>query len=459
MRNINIPRNLAIPNPMAYRNLCYSLSTHWSNIQKHFQKYTENQEYKISRIHIRKFENSDAIFKTIYEESYEYADAVDLSEDKQHLFDMNYKNFYIDDYPEPDLLIGKNYIVKADISNFFPSIYTHSIPWALVGKEQSKKEKDNHSIWFNEIDKFTRNLKNEETHGILIGCHASNLISEIILVVIDNVLYNKNYKFLRNIDDYTCYAETHEQAEYFIIDLSLELKKFNLHLNHKKTEILKLPQASTSHWVRKLNAHISIYGNKKLNLNEVKVFLDIGLDLIQENKENAAIINYIVKILAKRKLTNNARNYYIKTLHHLVLIYPYLIGLFDKWLFEPFAVTANEIENIANSIFNLGKDKKLYEAMSFSVYFSIKYKFLINDDLFKTASNSNDCIILLLSYLHDKTHEKPKSEIKKYKELAKDKMDNEMDEYWIFIYEVLSKSDLSDYWKKMKEAKVSFVLF
>ena len=46
---------------------------------------------------------------------------------------MNYSNWKTDGTPEPDLLIGKKYIVKADISTCFPSIYTHSIPWALVG--------------------------------------------------------------------------------------------------------------------------------------------------------------------------------------------------------------------------------------------------------------------------------------------------------------------------------------
>ena len=55
---------------------------------------------------------------------------------------MNYKNWYLDGNPELDLLIQKNeinrYLVKADISTCFPSIYTHSIPWAIVGKQQSK---------------------------------------------------------------------------------------------------------------------------------------------------------------------------------------------------------------------------------------------------------------------------------------------------------------------------------
>ncbi len=51
---------------------------------------------------------------------------------------MNYSNWKTDGTPEPDLLIGKRYLVKADISTCFPSIYTHSIPWALIGKDDAK---------------------------------------------------------------------------------------------------------------------------------------------------------------------------------------------------------------------------------------------------------------------------------------------------------------------------------
>ena len=80
-------------------------------------------------------------------------------EEKKHLFEMLHKDFYEDDYPEPHLLIGKRYQVKADISNFFPSIYTHSIPWALIGKKLSKENKDGEKFWFNEIDLYIRNQK------------------------------------------------------------------------------------------------------------------------------------------------------------------------------------------------------------------------------------------------------------------------------------------------------------
>lgn len=379
IRNINIPRLLAIPEPVAYRNLCKSLSENWSELLKHFEKYTVHHQYKVSRIHIRKIKNSKIIFVMgEYEEPYELT----IVDEKKHLFEMSHKDFSEDDYPEPELLIGKQYLVKADISNCFPSIYTHAISWALVGKSHSKVNKNGN--WFNEIDLYTRNLKSQETHGILIGPHASNLISEIILVVIDDELIRKGYQFVRNIDDYSCFTETNEKAEQFLIDLASELKNFNLSLNHKKTEISRLPLESTESWVRKLNNLNNIRDKVNLGFNDVRSYIDSVIDIMHKNNDNSAILNYAIKVISKKKLSSNALNYYLKTIHHLILIYPYLLYLIDDDIFNALSVSTDEIEKITYNIFNMGIEKNINEAVSYALYLSIKYSFKLSDNLLCT---------------------------------------------------------------------------
>ena len=111
MRNINTPRPLGIPNPAAYQCLCKYISEIWPQFQQYFEEETKAQEHIISRTHIRKMKESDS------------------------LFSMNYKNWKDDGTPEPDLLLGAKYLIHADVSNCFPSIYTHALSWALVGKE------------------------------------------------------------------------------------------------------------------------------------------------------------------------------------------------------------------------------------------------------------------------------------------------------------------------------------
>ena len=48
---------------------------------------------------------------------------------------------------------------------------------------------------------------------------------------------SRKYKYIRKINDYSCYIETKEKDEQFLLDLSQELKKFGLSLNNKKQKL------------------------------------------------------------------------------------------------------------------------------------------------------------------------------------------------------------------------------
>ena len=78
---------------------------------------------------------------------------------------------------------------------------------------------------------------NRETHGIPIGPHTSNILSEIVLCAVDKEL--SEYSYIRDIDDYECYVESEEVGKQFLLQLSNSLNKYGLRINHKKTTIEK----------------------------------------------------------------------------------------------------------------------------------------------------------------------------------------------------------------------------
>lgn len=438
MRNINVPRPLGIPNPMAYQKLCRCLADNWDKLQTHFSNQTSNQNYKISRIHIRKLGKSNAFFS------------------------MSYSNWKTDGTPEPDLLIGNRYIVRADISTCFPSIYTHAIPWALVGKTYAKEHsrKSDQSEWYNQIDHLTQNCKNGETHGLLIGPHASNLLSELILTVIDKRRYDAGWRYIRNIDDYTCYVDTYESGQKFLIALGEELRNFDLSLNFKKTEIEELPVASVEQWVRKINSVSIMQRNGKLDFIGARAYLDSAIELMQTNKMNSAILNYAIKVLAGQELTPNAKEYCIKTIFHLCLIYPYLVPLLEKSVFEKFSVSGVEIEKLSQKLFEKGLDEKNYELICYALYFSIKYGFEIVKVDPDDAIASNSCLFKLFAFLYFKKNNNDTAN-KKMKSHARNLASNEDDfnRNWLFVYEILPQSDLKGEWKPLKRAGISFVKY
>lgn len=436
MRNTNVPRQLGIPNPMAYQQLCRCISANWSKIQNHFEKATCNDTHIVSRIHLRKMNNTKILYR------------------------MNYDNWKTDGNPIQDLLIGHRYVVHADIATCFPSIYTHTIPWALVGKETAKKNthcRGKNKTWYNEIDLYARNCRNNETHGILIGPHASNLISEIILTCIDSELTPK-WKYIRHIDDYTCYVTTHDEAQRFLAELSDELRKYDLLLNHKKTLISELPQATAEEWLHKIGHPALYYNNGILDFIGARSYLEHAIEVMQESGKNSAVLNYAIKALPYDKTSANARDYCIKTAFHLCLLYPYLLQIMDEFVFERFKVQRDEIKRLADLAYEWNKEAKNYDGVCYSIFFALKHKFQLGKIKAQDAIDSDSCVFRLLAFLYFAIN-KDVAEKTRLKDFALKLSGNDDDfgRNWLFVYEALPAKELSEEWQKIKVAGVSFL--
>lgn len=432
-RNTNVPREFGIPNPMQYNSLCVVLRKNWDKIKQCLLDNTKNDTHKISRIHLRK------------------------KNDTKALFCMNYKNWKLDGDIETDLLLNKSFVVHADISTCFPSVYTHAIQWALVGKSYAKTHTRGRN-WYNRIDEYTSNCKNGETHGILIGPHASNLLSEIVLTKIDSML-SKKYTYIRNIDDYLCYVETEEEAKKFLVDLATELRKYDLSLNHNKTEIIKLPQDIINSWERQLS-NINIYYNDKgfFDYRSTKAYLDLALELFEKNNENAAILKYAIKTLPVDKMSQNAKDYCVKIICSLALLYPYLIPLLEKYVFEKYSVSVDLIKEISDKIINKALQIKNYEAACYVLYYAVKYGFELENINISYALNGESCLYSLLCSIYLKKYNDHVNFQKLYDYAKSINNTTDMDANWIFVYEILKTSELSNDWKTIKKKKISFLV-
>ena len=271
IRNNGKSRQMGIPNPFCYERLCGCIRDNWDKLKAYFESRTKRQKYRISQLHIREMKDTKSLFK------------------------MNYKSFAERCNPiVPKLLaegaFSARYMVETDIAKCFPSIYSHALVWALEGKNWAKAHKDDKSLWQIKLDYFVRNLKYGETNGLLIGPHASNLLSEIILTRVDEELCSR-YRYLRHIDDFNCYVETHEEAERFIVDQRRALKEYGLSLNESKTKIHELPIVSEDDWVRRLNDFTSLLPKERLELQHVRSLLDYVIELAK-NAQNDSVISY-----------------------------------------------------------------------------------------------------------------------------------------------------------------------
>ena len=180
--------------------------------------------------------------------------------------------------------LGKRRIFKTDIENFYPSIYTHSIPWALVGKDVAKRNKRIDSEYYNQLDSLIQRCQYGETHGIPIGPFTSRLISEIYMCKVDEKLEKFNY--VRYVDDFElAYNSEDEQLEFYNT-LYKELKNLNLKIKKDKNIIDIFPFAVDEN----IDEFFMYIKSSKLNYDELTV-----------SKERRIIYNFIDYSIMKEK--------------------------------------------------------------------------------------------------------------------------------------------------------------
>ncbi len=185
--------------------------------------------------------------------------------------------------------------------------------------------------------------------------------------------------------------------------------------------------------------------------------MDYVILLAKENGDNYSIIYYALKLIMGYNLTSNAKTYLTKVVVSLSLLYPYVVPLLKEYIFEPYNTSREDIGKYSNMIFEKYFEKNNFEACAYAIMYMIDSNMEINSLKIPEIIKSRDCILLLLVYLYCKQKALNK-ECKELKAFAKELISSdEMDQFWLFIYESLGYSLLKGSWVGMKKAGVSFI--
>jgi Reverse transcriptase (RNA-dependent DNA polymerase) len=151
-------------------------------------------------------------------------------------------------------------MVQIDVSKCFDSIYTHSLPWAVLGKDQAKFSLDESKATFGgRFDALMQNLNHNETNGIVIGPEFSRIFAEIILQSVDaqllgrlavgaNLTHKVDYEIFRYVDDFFVFYN----AE------STQLKIFETLQDVLKSKKLGINTAKIKHYQKPIITEITI---------------------------------------------------------------------------------------------------------------------------------------------------------------------------------------------------------
>lgn len=132
-----------------------------------------------------------------------------------------------------ELALSYRYLFVTDITNCYGSIYTHTIAWALMGKDKAKDKRNKIGLLGNMIDYCIRSMQYGQTNGIPQGSVLSDFIAEMILAYADKILSEKlrlknisDYYIIRYRDDYRVFCNSKEDIEridFFLQEVLSEL--------------------------------------------------------------------------------------------------------------------------------------------------------------------------------------------------------------------------------------------
>jgi hypothetical protein len=171
-------------------------------------------------------------------------------------------------------------VLKTDISQFFPSIYTHSLSWAAHGREASKLDTNSKSenLPFNALDSFIQKCQSGQTRGVLVGPDAFRLVAEFISSEIDSqlseVVAEVGIGAVRHVDDYYFGIQTETSALILLSRFREILAGFELQINDNKTQIQSSLEPINDLWAQRLRMLLrqlvsySSISNIELALNE-----------------------------------------------------------------------------------------------------------------------------------------------------------------------------------------------
>lgn len=420
----NVPRYFGIPHPKAHIDLAFELLSSWKLISP-FSKSNNSC--------IRPRHHADG-----------------------RIFVMDYEQSYLKSIRHLDSSFNNHFFVKTDISSCFPSLYTHALPWALVGLDRAKRKKGRKwdKKWFNRIDEAARWQRRNETQGVLVGPATSNILAEIVLSRVDRVL-SKEFSFERYIDDYSCYTKTQDEAEEFVRRLSQELKAFNFHLSPSKTAIHKLPISLNDDWTNELV--VALPTAKEPTLSALVGYLDKAME-IQKLHKDGSVIKYAAKAILG-KATGKRRKGVAKYLLGLSVHYPVLIPVYTQLLKS---ISTEYGEHYHKELLELLEDRilnKCSDGVCWILYYLNRSGYIIDSATAKNIVNTEDCLSMALLAL-DKTH---RPEVIKFTKSLKRNDLYTLDRYWLLLYQLYVSGDITNpyssenIFKILKDDDVNFV--
>lgn len=244
-----------------------SIWADWDTVKAHLLE-TEIQDFKVASPMIMAIPKPKGGYRIVHQLSpldslvytaltYEIAEAVEhrrVSDDQGvacsyriaitsdgSLFkeDKGYGTFYQKSF---DLSERYSHVLITDITNFYNSIYLHRLQNAIESCNPDLGELSK------EIEDFLLRLNNGPSIGIPTGPAPSIIMSEALMIDIDEFILSKNVKYIRYVDDIRIFSNSTTHLSVLLSEITQYLyKSHRLTLSSNKTEIITSHEFRSKH--------------------------------------------------------------------------------------------------------------------------------------------------------------------------------------------------------------------
>lgn len=429
-------RSISLPNPIHQINLVEAIVNRWSEIEiiinKSSSSYSKPKEDA---------ENKRACTS-------------------EHSFSFFQRSRFINSF-------DNYYQVKSDISKFYASIYTHSIPWFIHTKSIAKSNRTDLTLLGNLLDKILRTGNSGQTVGIPIGPDTSLIIAEIINCEIDNILQTKfksdNIKFFRFIDDIYIYCDSYTEAEKAFKFYQKTLSEYQLDINEEKTEITKTPFTFDSIWSIELGS-FKFRNNPKSQITDLERFTSLSFEFAIRNPKDSVLL-FSTQVLKGISLYNENWDFYESVILKILLTEPRTFDVIAQILCSNKSrVSRTKLKSVLTKIMENHITKGHNYEITWALTLSKEFKLKLKNTIAKVIFESNDFISILVALdlknlgLINSTVDTSFLET----ELIEDNLVNE---FWLFTYEATFKGWLvaptniledNEFFKILKDNNIYF---
>lgn len=362
-------RPTSIVNPIPYYFLAKEISVSWKDIQKHYKKST----LSLSKPTI-------------------------LGTDRA----INLSKF--GELHEEKIIrsSGYRYALITDITQFFPTIYTHTIPWALHGKSEAKIHKKDKTYLGNKLDKSSMAIQEWQTMGLPIGPDTSHILAEIIGVGID--LKIKEYlgywpPGYRYVDDFYLFFSTRNEAEAALSKIIKSINYFELHINATKTRIIKIKQIIDDSWKYSVK-QIAISDDKKAQRRDIHKFFEHLFQLAEKFGDESVMkygVRYISTKIIKKSNWDIFEPYLLKTGFSFPNTIQTVAHVLSTYKYHDYELNLRNIERFANLLVIEHAISDHHSEVAWALWILKELSLKLTKEAIDSLSNINSSVCILVA--------------------------------------------------------------